>query len=117
MRRFETNRWCTLVLALVLSVASVAAIPATGFAGKGTDGTLGSDALGGTITPPPQGSGDPDSPTGGGSPASAQMGGGAQTYGITPTLGVGDTAVEISTSWMTRVHLALVSLKFYYLRF
>ena len=116
MRRFNSNRWWTLVLALVLSVASVAAFPAMGHAGKGTDGTIGSSTPGGTYTPPPQGSGDPDSPSGSGSPQS-QLGSGMQTYGITPTAGVGDADVWAPmTIWQMRVRLALGALKYFFLR-
>ncbi len=119
MRRFDSNRWWTLVLALVLSVASVAAVPSVS-SSKGTGGLIGGDPLdGGTIAPPaPQGSGDPDVPTGNGSPQ-AVVGGGVQSYGTSPVVGVGDTASSevLVVSWMARVRLVLGSLKGFYLRF
>jgi len=116
MRRSESNRWWTFVLALVLGLAMVATLPATGHAGKGTDGTIGSTSPGGTTTPPPQGSGDPDSPSGSGSPQ-GQVGTGIQTYGIAPTVGVGDADNWAPmVLWKMRVRLALGALRFYFLR-
>lgn len=116
MRRFTSNRWWILILALVLSVAGVASMPAAGFAATGTDGTIGNDPSGGTGTPDPQGTGDPDSPSGSGK--SNLQSGGDTFYGTIGTVGAGDATVKrVTPAWMIRIRIALGMLKTYYLRF
>jgi hypothetical protein len=115
MRRFKSNQWWILILAIVLSVAGVAFLPAAGFADKGTDGTIGSDPGDSTNPPDPGGVGDPDSPSGSGK-SSVQSGGG-EFYGTTGEPGVGDAgAKRLAPFWM-KARIALGVLKYYYLRF
>jgi hypothetical protein len=116
MRRFISNRWWVLILALGLGVGTVAAMPAASFAEKGTDGVIGGPSTDpGTAPPDPGGIGDPDSPSGSGK-SSVQSGGGTQ-YGTIGTGGVGDaSAKRLVPVWM-RIRLALGMLKYYYLRF
>lgn len=115
MRRFGVNRWWTLILALVLSVVSVASMPAAGYADKGgADGIIGGNDLG-TDPPNPQGSGDPDMPSGNGRPALLR--GGVELYGSAGTVGVGDTAVKGNAPYWMKVRLALSALKLFYLRY
>jgi hypothetical protein len=114
MRRFNSNRWWILILALVLSVAGVAFLPSAGFADKGADGTIGNDP-GGTNPPDPGGIGDPDSPSGSGK-SNLQSGGGT-FYGTTSASGVGDARrVRVERIWM-QVRITLGMLKYYYLKF
>lgn len=115
MRRFKSNRWWTLILALVLSVVGVELLPAVGIADKGTDGTIGNTGTDGTIPPNPQGAGDPDSPSGSGK--SSVKSGGGWNYGTIGTFGVGDASVEPAAPIKMRVRLALGMLKYFYLRF
>lgn len=114
MRRFISNRWWILILALVLSVAGVAFLPSAGFAEWGSDGTIGNEP--GDDTPPePGGIGDPDSPSGSGK-SSIQSGGGTY-YGTTSTSGAGDARrVRVERMWM-KVRITLGMLKYYYLKF
>lgn len=116
MRRFMSNRWWTLILALALGVLGAISLPTAALADKGSDGTI----VGGSDLPPPppgpQGSGDPDSPSGSGR-SNLQLGG-AEMYGSTGTTGVGDTPVRgLRPDLMMRVRIALGVLKHYYLRF
>ena len=114
MRRFNSNRWWILILALVLSVAGVAFLPSAGFAEQGSDGTIGSDP-GDTNPPDPGGIGDPDSPSGSGK-SSIQSGGGT-FYGTISTSGAGDARrVRGERLWM-QVRITLGMLKHYYLKF
>ena len=115
MRRFNSNRWWTLILALVLSVAGVAFLPSAGFADKGSDGTIGGDTGDNNNPPEPGGIGDPDSPSGSGK-SSVQSGGGTY-YGTISTSGVGDARrMRVDRKWM-QVRITLGMLKYYYLRF
>ena len=114
MRRFNSNRWWILILALVLSVAGVVFLPSAGLADRGTDGTIGNDP--GTSNPPePGGIGDPDSPSGSGK-SNLQSGGGT-FYGTTSTSGAGDARrMRAERMWM-QVRITLGMLKYYYLKF
>ena len=115
MRRFISNRWWILILALMLSVAGVAFLPSAGLADKGADGTIGSDSGDDNNPPDPGGIGDPDSPSGSGK-SNLQSGGGTY-YGTTSTSGVGDARrVRAERMWM-KVRITLGMLKYYYLRF
>jgi len=117
MRRFNSNRWWILILALVLGVAGVAFLPSAGFADKGADGTIGSDTGDPTHPPDPGGIGDPDSPTGSGK-STIQSGGGTY-YGTisTSTSGAGDARRMRAERFMMQVRITLGMLKHYYLRF
>lgn len=115
MRRFKSNRWWILILALSMSVTGVAFMPTAGLADKGTDGTIGNDP---TTSPTPDPTiGDPDMPSGNGK--SNIQSGGDELYGTTSIAGVGDAAtkgVTMTRAWM-KVRLALGMLRYYYLRF
>lgn len=114
MRRFNSNRWWILILALTLSVAGVAFLPSAGFADKGSDGTIGNDP--GTTNPPdPGGIGDPDSPSGSGK-GNLQAGGGT-FYGTTSTSGAGDARRQRAERLLMKVRITLGMLKYYYLKF
>ena len=114
MRRFNSNRWWILILALVLSVAGVAFLPSAGLADKGSDGTIGNDS-GGTNPPEPGGIGDPDSPSGSGK-ANLQ-GGGGTFYGTTSTSGAGDARRMRAERILMQVRITLGMLKYYSLKF
>ena len=115
MRRFNSNRWWILILALVLGVAGVAFLPSPGFADKGSDGTIGNDSGDQNNPPDPGGIGDPDSPSGSGR-SSVQSGGGTY-YGTISTSSVGDARrIRAERMWM-KVRITLGMLKYYYLKF
>lgn len=115
MRRFNSNRWWILILALALSVAGVASLPSAVFADKGADGTVGNDPGDESNPPEPGGIGDPDSPSGSGK-AGIQSGGGT-FYGTTSTSGAGDARrMRAERMWM-KVRITLGMLKYYYLKF
>ncbi|MCC6348968.1 MAG: hypothetical protein IT347_05150 [Candidatus Eisenbacteria bacterium] len=116
MRRFKSNRWWILILAIVLSVAGVVLVPAVGLADRGSDGVIGNNPSDGSGPPDPQGTGDPDSPSGSGK-ANLQLGGGTY-YGTIGSSGVGDAAESgLAPAWKLRIRIALGVLKTFYLRF
>lgn len=115
MRRFKSNRWWILILALALGVVGLAAIPTASLADKGTDGTIGGDTGDITNPPDPQGAGDPDSPSGSG--RTNIQSGGDVLYGTTGTAGVGDASVKRVAPVVLRIRIALGMLRYYYLRF
>lgn len=122
MPRFILNRWWTVILALVMSVAGVASLSRLSFAETGDVGGKGVGDTGGGDTPlpvpDPQGAGDPDSPSGSGKTAPTSVG---SSYGgrIGPMglSGVGDASRLGSARMWMRVRLAMGMLKYYYLRF
>jgi hypothetical protein len=108
MRRFATNRWSAILLALCVLLAGSAALPSLPYA-DGVDPIEFNDGTGGS-----GGSGDPDGPAGpnkrqpyGGSARPARMG-----YSST-TVGDGGTAWSV---WSWRIHVVLLTLKIRYLR-
>ena len=114
MRRFNSNRWWILILALVLGVAGVVFLPSAGYADRGADGTIGNDSGDHQNPPDPGDIGDPDSPSGSGK--SSVQSGGATYYGTISTSGVGDARrMRTERIWM-QARIALGMLKYYYLK-
>lgn len=117
MPRFNSNRWWTFILALSVSMASVAAVSRHAVAdvrmgeGFGDGGTSGDP---GSLAPP--GAGDPDIPLPSKSSiakSSAQRG--AQT--VASVRAVGDSPAPSSSVMMWRLQAVLQSLRLWFVRF
>jgi hypothetical protein len=105
MPRFITNRWWTLILALVLGVGVVFAQPHRAFADNGSYLSNGDGGSGGAA--PPTGNGDPDVPT------APTKGAGGRSF--SPTLGlygaqtVGDSrATQSALIWRLQVVMRML---------
>ena len=115
MRRFMVNRWWTLCLALVLSLAGVLAVPSVGRS-DGGGANVGGEGSGGGGTIDPSGAGDPDIPinTGKGSTKPTARLGRANVYA--GPRGTGDaTAAQIV--WVYKYRIALQMFRVFVLRF
>jgi hypothetical protein len=117
MPRFNANRWWAFILALSVSLTSIAAMSRHAIAGvRMGEGGGGTITTGDPGLPPPPGAGDPDIPLPSKSSipkVSAQRG--AQT--IASVRAVGDGSAPSSSVMMWRLQAVLQSLRLWFVRF
>lgn len=116
MHRFRMNRMWTLLLTLFLGVVGLSVLSRAARAdlgNSGWEGDVGDDNN--PDTPPPTGSGDPDSPSNGGKPTLRPTVNGGRV-GVFRQRGSGEAATGTMSAWEIRVRLLVHAMRAYYLR-
>ncbi len=112
MHRYRMNRMWTLLLALTMGVGGLSVLAHVASATP-APGWLNDDQ-GGTVDPPPTGSGDPDAPSNGGKPTTRPIMSGGRV-GVFSDRGSGEIATLKRSVWEYRVRVLVSAWKAYYL--